>query len=481
MEPAGPSPLLARLALIEQLIIEVLADVYTAARDPALLLSPDAFCDPGGSAPGSKAAHSGAKALASGLRVLRTSYELLSSGRTCTYREFYYLHAEFFGNQLEANAAVLAVGARLGLLRHELGFLAAPRGWFMGPIAVDVVSPGTAAGCDDSGPSAPHTSARPRSLGLDHFSQHGPRSVPPAAVSHPVRVVNHGANFILVVEKECIFRRLVEDGFWRGEGGGGLGPCLLVTGCGFPDLATRALLWHIHGALPRIPIYGLSDWNPYGMAIMMCARPSWGRVLGVQCRSPPPRPLAHFPGAIASGPRLHPRRIVSSSRSSGSASAPATSHRLASPRLRSRPSRLRTRPRRRASRATRRWPLMQASPPRRRALSWVRAVGGASRWRWRGSWGAAWGSSAGRTCRGRSGRRWRRPLGLGQGRRAARLQPLMPCSRSNEVTHLVLRRERPAGSGLAVSGPLSGTWHSLCIVPDPGLYRVLLFRWIFCD
>lgn len=441
MEPAGPAPLLVRLVQIEQLIIEVLADVYTAARDPALLLSPDAFCDPGGSAPGSKAAHSGAKALASGLRVLRTSYELLSTGRTCTYREFYYLHAEFFGNQLEANAAVLAVGARLGLLRHELGFLAAPRGWFMGPVAVDVVSPGTAAGCDDSGPCAPHKSASARALGLDHFSQHGPRSVPPAAVSHPVRIVNHGANFILVVEKECIFRRLVEDGFWRGEGGGGLGPCLLLTGCGFPDLATRALLWHIHDALPHVPIFGLSDWNPYGMAIMMCARSSWGWVLSVQRRSPLSGPLAHFPGAIASGPRLHPRRIASSSRSNGSASAPATSRRLASPRLRSRPSRLRTRPRRRASRATRRWPRMQASRLRRPASSWVRAVGGASRWRWRGCWGAAWAFSAGRTCHGRSGRRRRQPLGLGQAqgrqRRAAAAPDTVLPSQSTRDTYVL--------------------------------------------
>lgn len=252
--------LAARISQIEQLILEVLLEIWTAARDPALLVSQDAFCDPGGGA-GAKPAHAGAKALASALRVLRTSYELLRTGRTCTLRELYYLHAEYFCNQLEANAAVAAVGTRLGLARHELGVLAAPRGWFMGPIQIEVLPEGLEES-EGSGAAAP-----PPTLSCDDFCRLGPQSVPPAAVCRAIRIANHGAAFVLVVEKECIFRRLVEDGFWRGSRE--LGPCLLVTGCGFPDLATRALLWHLHRALPRLPIFGLSDWNPFGMAIMM--------------------------------------------------------------------------------------------------------------------------------------------------------------------------------------------------------------------
>jgi meiotic recombination protein SPO11 len=229
---------------IQRLVQQILEDI-SAQRDPAVRqLSSSAFCDPDSHR---ESAHSGAKALASILRVLRTSYELLVSGRTCTSREVYYLHAEYFCNQQEANAAVTAACSRLGLARHELGILAAPRGWIMGPIDISCAVGIT-----------PHDDAAPRPF--SDFEHLGPRSVPPAAVFQDLQIVNHGCEFILVVEKECIFRRLVEDGFWRGRLGGP-GPCALVTGCGFPDLATRALLWQLHRALPSLPIFGLSDWK----------------------------------------------------------------------------------------------------------------------------------------------------------------------------------------------------------------------------
>lgn len=93
-----------------------------------------------------------------------------------------------------------------------------------------------------------------------------PRPVPGEAVySSLSNFRNDGATYILVVEKECIFRRLVEDCVWERV------PCILVTGCGFPDLATRAFVHRLHTRF-KIPVLGLSDWNPFGMAIMLCYR-----------------------------------------------------------------------------------------------------------------------------------------------------------------------------------------------------------------
>ena len=40
---------------------------------------------------------------------------------------------------------------------------------------------------------------------------------------------------MLVVEKESVFRRLIDDGLTSKL------PCLLITACGFPDMATRAM------------------------------------------------------------------------------------------------------------------------------------------------------------------------------------------------------------------------------------------------
>lgn len=46
------------------------------------------------------------------------------------------------------------------------------------------------------------------------------------------------------------------------------GRAVLITGCGYPDVQTRVLLSRIARDLPRIPIYGVADWDPHGMEIM---------------------------------------------------------------------------------------------------------------------------------------------------------------------------------------------------------------------
>lgn len=74
-------------------------------------------------------------------------------------------------------------------------------------------------------------------------------------VSAPPAVRASGARFILVVEKDAIFARLAEDRIWDST------PCVLVTGCGVPDVATRALVRLLHNSL-NIPVYGLFDCNP---------------------------------------------------------------------------------------------------------------------------------------------------------------------------------------------------------------------------
>lgn len=70
------------------------------------------------------------------------------------------------------------------------------------------------------------------------------------------------ASFVLVVEKDTVLQRLAQEGL------PGAGPCILVTGRGFPDLATRAFLHALHTACPALPLLGLADWNPSGAAIL---------------------------------------------------------------------------------------------------------------------------------------------------------------------------------------------------------------------
>ena len=208
----------------------------------------------------------------------------------------------------QANSAVAKCCGALGVARHEMGIVAASRGWFAGLLTVREAQSGVAGyetsaaayvdfdGDDDGGrddvaaadfdddleddsnyynPSssrtaslrAPGSSSRRRRYSYVSIAAGPPRPVPGEAVYSDLDGVyaNNGAEFILVVEKECIFRRLTEDRIWD------IVSCVLVTGCGFPDLATRAFVYRLHKSL-RLPVLGLSDWNPFGMAIMLCYR-----------------------------------------------------------------------------------------------------------------------------------------------------------------------------------------------------------------
>ena len=103
------------------------------------------------------------------------------------------------------------------------------------------------------------------------------------------------ADAIFLVEKECIFRRLLDglscacsrcthshsapvhtlrpfalrpltlhpftaDGFVLNQY---QGRAVLITGCGYPDVQTRVLLRRI-SEMTEVPIYGIADWDPHG-------------------------------------------------------------------------------------------------------------------------------------------------------------------------------------------------------------------------
>lgn len=199
---------------------------------------------PGGAAPlfarSAGGAFAGARAFVGSLRALGTSAALLRAGKTATCRELYYMHAAFFADAAESAAAIARLQAALsGTPRHALGLFAASRGWVAGALRIDGVPlpiRGAPIGAEFSAPAT-------------------------APLITPV-----GARFILVVEKEALFRRLAEDMIWDAP----RARCIIVTGCGQPDLATRAFvraLADAHG--PSTPVLGLADSNPYGLAILL--------------------------------------------------------------------------------------------------------------------------------------------------------------------------------------------------------------------
>jgi len=73
--------------------------------------------------------------------------------------------------------------------------------------------------------------------------------------------VRGDAQFILLIEKDAAFMRLAEDRFYNDY------PCVIISGKGQPDVATRLFLNKVRSAL-NVPILGLFDADPYGLKIL---------------------------------------------------------------------------------------------------------------------------------------------------------------------------------------------------------------------
>lgn len=167
-------------------------------------------------------------------------HELLIGNRTTTIREVYYHFVTHFRNQAECDKAIWVLATTLQVPRSSLGLAASPKGWCCGSLELYDKATG---GLMWNG---------------QFLDVHGMPITP--SLLH-ANVQSTGARCILVVEKEGVYIRLSEDKLFEQY------PCILVTGKGFPDIATRQWVQHMHRVL-KIPVYGLCDCNPYGISVL---------------------------------------------------------------------------------------------------------------------------------------------------------------------------------------------------------------------
>ena len=74
------------------------------------------------------------------------------------------------------------------------------------------------------------------------------------------------AAYILVVEKDAVFNRLLQERACERLG------AVMLTARGQPDLASRAFLARLSALLPHAPVLALVDWNPSGVLILATYR-----------------------------------------------------------------------------------------------------------------------------------------------------------------------------------------------------------------
>ncbi|KAK3803868.1 hypothetical protein RRG08_029460 [Elysia crispata] len=179
-----------------------------------------------------------AKKFATMLKILKLIYRLIQEDRFCTKRDIFYQYPDLYNCQASIDKIVDDVACMLQVPRWDLHILATSKGLVGGSVKF-TDDEGTCFDCSYS------------TVGLQipaHYKD--------------MQNICTSANFVLVVEKDATFQKLMGEQFCQK-----MGPCILITGKGFPDNGTRLLLrllWINY----YLPIFVLVDADPHGIEIM---------------------------------------------------------------------------------------------------------------------------------------------------------------------------------------------------------------------
>ena len=172
---------------------------------------------------------------------------LEKENRYISQRDMYYSLKFLFKSQNDCNRLILQIGKVLNLKRHEMRIIPSSRGYVAGNLKFRVKN------VDDN-----WTNCMASDI-------HGGTSISNiwTSVSYEKIEIETGARYLIIIEKEGVFRRFCEDGFCKDL------PCIIVTGCGYPDVATRALVHVISIKFPYLIIFGICDYNPHGLSLLL--------------------------------------------------------------------------------------------------------------------------------------------------------------------------------------------------------------------
>eukprot|EP00457_Paulinella_chromatophora_P005515 gb/GEZN01005532.1/.p1 GENE.gb/GEZN01005532.1/~~gb/GEZN01005532.1/.p1 ORF type:complete len:352 (-),score=44.59 gb/GEZN01005532.1/:588-1643(-) len=165
--------------------------------------------------------------------VLALVYSAILGKIQLTKRDIYYLLPDLCDGQRDSDATIDDLCTVFSCRRLDLHIIASPRGIAQGD--VEFLQDGKIVSCRSE-------------LSIKESHAH-------------ISDVKGVFKFVLVVEKETIFRKICADSAFRSEK-----PCLLVTGKGYPCLATRHFLKNFL-AEAKVPCFILVDADVYGLEI----------------------------------------------------------------------------------------------------------------------------------------------------------------------------------------------------------------------
>lgn len=164
---------------------------------------------------------------------------------TDAFRDIYYRDPALFGNQGVVDRYVDDIASTFNTRRSQLNVTAAAKGLVAGAFRL----------CRRDGSLVDASGDRDGML------------ITPAREILSIDMT--AIRWILVIEKEATFRSIAASSFWET-----IRTCgVIITGKGYPDIATRALLHFMSTSSPQNgfaspPVFGLADCDPDGLAIL---------------------------------------------------------------------------------------------------------------------------------------------------------------------------------------------------------------------
>ncbi|KAM5305143.1 meiotic recombination protein SPO11 isoform 3-T3 [Glossophaga mutica] len=167
------------------------------------------------------------------LKILSMIYKLVQSDAYATKRDIYYTDSQLFGNQTTVDNIINDISCMLKVPRRCLHILSTSKGLIAGNLRY-MEEDGTKVHCSCA-----------------------------TAVAVPSNIQGiWNAKFLLIVEKDATFQRLLDDNFCTK-----MSPCIMITGKGVPDLNTRLLVRKLWDTF-HMPAVTLVDADPHGIEIM---------------------------------------------------------------------------------------------------------------------------------------------------------------------------------------------------------------------
>uniref|UniRef100_A0A663MWL3 DNA topoisomerase (ATP-hydrolyzing) n=1 Tax=Athene cunicularia TaxID=194338 RepID=A0A663MWL3_ATHCN len=158
--------------------------------------------------------------------------------RIVGFSYIYYSDTRLFGSQSVVDNIINDISCMLKIPRRSLHILSTTKGFVAGNL-IYTEEDGTKVNCICSATAV----------------------TVPSNVQGIKNLISH-AKFMLIVEKDATFQRLLDDDFCNK-----LSPCIMITGRGVPDLNTRLLVRKLWDSF-QIPIFALMDADPHGVEIM---------------------------------------------------------------------------------------------------------------------------------------------------------------------------------------------------------------------